>query len=452
MKNKIEAAPAQPSQHNHQQGQLWGKAFDLQRLQDCVLSPERPDPLDLHSRPNEGRLPEYIAVRYGRMLENEFTFFRGSAAAMAFDLGHLPRSQVTVQLCGDVHLLNFGVFASPERQLMFDLNDFDETLSGPFEWDLLRLATSALIAARVDGMSEAQGLQVARHTARAYREQLELFAGMSHQEVWYHHVDSEKALEVVHHVETRLKETFKAARKRTARKAVDKMAVLENGVWQFKNDPPELVLLPEQLQEDLQASFADYLQSLQSERQTLLKKYTLVDAAFKLTGIGSAGRRVYLLLLQGNSSEDVVILQFKQAMASSLEASLGADSHVHHGERIVAGQRLMQANSDLFLGWATLQGHDYYVRQLRDMKGTVDLEGFDLQDLTEYSGLCAYVLARAHARSADASLIAGFLEGAVGFDEGVARFAQQYAAVNQQDMQALLKAEAEGKLKVERGV
>lgn len=428
------------------------KRFGVDALESFQVNRTPQETLDLQQAQNAGRLSEYLPIRYGRMLENPFALYRASAAIMAHDLAHLSNSGVTVQLCGDAHLGNFGLYASPERQLMFDLNDFDETLPGPFEWDLYRLAASCVVAAKHLGFHDSVAQSITRAALQSYQEHIQDFAGQKHLEVWYHHVDADRVLDVLDHARDHMQKSVKKANK-APQQALEKMAVLQEGQWKFKADPPKLQPVQEgELRVSLEHLFNDYLDSLPVDRHFLLGKYHFVDAAYRLTGVSSAGRQVYVALMQGQDARDTLILQLKQAFPSTLESALGKSVHAHHGERVVAGQKLMQATSDIFLGWTTFRNRHYYVRQLRDRKGSIEIEDLSDKDLKEYSELCAYVLARAHARSGDATLISGFMGEDDAFANAVTQFALKYAQVNQRDFDTLLEAEKWGKIQVQRGI
>ncbi|GEM46076.1 DUF2252 domain-containing protein [Deinococcus cellulosilyticus] len=427
--------------------------FDLQALRDFRPDRHNKTALALFQDSDSTRLKKYIPIRYGRMLESAFATFRGGAAVMARDLAHLPRSGVQVQLCGDTHLGNFGLYASPERHMMFDLNDFDETLPGPFEFDLYRLTASCAVAALHLGFAESTARNIVQAALQSYREHTADFAKMGHLEVWYHHIGTTRVMDMLDEARDHMRKSVRKAEDKTSQTAVEKMALWTASGWKFKPDPPKIEPVDNRtLHLSLQHFFSTYLESLPDDRHFLLSKYTFVDAAFRLTGVGSAGRQAYLALMQGQDRKDTLLLQLKQAFPSVLEEALGQSAYSHHGQRVVAGQKLMQANSDIFLGWSTFRNRNFYVRQLRDRKGSIDINDLSAQDLKEYSELCAYVLARAHARSGDAALISGFLMEETAFDEALANFALRYAELNQADHDQLLKAAHAGEIPVEWGI
>ncbi|GGJ32903.1 DUF2252 domain-containing protein [Deinococcus roseus] len=445
-----------PRQERFDQGKQLRDQFDVRPLGRFAPAEKKRDVLHLHQLSDQTRLKRFVPIRYGRMLESPFATFRGGANVMAFDLAVLPTSGVRVQLCGDAHLGNFGLYASPERQMMFDLNDFDETLAGPFEWDLYRLLASCAVAALHLGFAESTAQTMVQSSLRTYRERMQEFAGQGHLEVWYHHISTTKVLEVLDHARDHLRKSVRKAEEKTSQSAVEKMAELKAGKWTFISDPPKLEPVDDrELKGSIERFFREYLDSLPSDRQFLLGKYTFEDAALRLTGVGSAGRQVYVALMQGQDSQDTLLLQLKQAFPSALEMALGGSPYDHHGQRVVTGQKLMQATTDIFLGWSTFKNRHFYVRQLRDRKGSINIEDLSAEDLREYCELCAYVLARAHARSGDAALLAGFLADQQAFDafeDALARFALHYAELNQQDFEALLKAEKAGEIEVVRGI
>jgi uncharacterized protein (DUF2252 family) len=405
------------------------------------------------------------------MLVSPFTFYRGAAAIMAHDLGATPRSGLTVQCCGDAHLSNFGVFASPERRLVFDLNDFDETLPGPWEWDVKRLAVSMLIAARDNGFRAKDQERIVLDTVGRYRTAMASFAGMTNLEVWYAHLDTENVLEEYGSqfkakAVKRTKKELAKARTKDSMKAFSKLTHLVDGQPRIIEDPPLIVPL-EQLSpgEDRDALFErlhellrGYRETLQVDRRVLLEQFQLTDIAGKVVGVGSVGTRAWIALLLGRDSQDPLFLQMKEAEASVLEEFLGPSEFSNHGQRVVVGQRLMQATSDIFLGWvhvdAGLDGksRDFYGRQLKDWKGSAEIEQMTPKALATYGTLCGWTLARAHARSGDRIAIAAYLGNGDSFDRALVKFSQAYAEQNDRDYQALEAAVDSGKIEAQTGL
>ena len=429
--------------------------------------PDRPDPIAILQAQAATREPDLVPVRYGRMLASPLAFFRGAPAVMASDLAGTPTSGITVQACGDAHLVNFGLFGSPERQLVFSLNDFDETLPGPWEWDLLRLAASVAVAARENGCSHKQQHDAARATVRAYREAMLGFAELPTLELWYLHMPSDQVLEVVGRLEAefglkapklapgRLERVFTRARARDNLAALAKLTETDGEGIRLASRPPLLVPVRElwaaedagRVAEGIALALGSYRASLREDRRDLLEQFELVDVARKVVGVGSVGTRCYVALLQGKGHDDVLFLQVKQAEASVLEPHLEPSGYPNHGRRVVTGQRLLQAVLDIFLGWTRgPDGNDYYVRQLWDMKGGIDPAKLTPGGLGVYGGLCGWTLARAHGRGGDEVAIAAYLGKSDAFDQAVATFAVAYADVNDRDHQALAAAVAAGKL------
>ncbi|MGW7098702.1 DUF2252 domain-containing protein [Streptomyces sp. NPDC054838] len=407
---------------------------------------DRTDPLWVLRRQAADRVVELLPIRYGRMAVSPFTFLRGAAAVMAADLAATPNTGLTVQLCGDAHLLNFGVFASPERALLFDLNDFDETLAGPFEWDVKRLAASVAVAARDLGHGDERAWRAARAAVEAYRRGMRQLAEQGELAVWYQRIDPYAVLQALRGKRRgRAEANLARARARTSLQALDKLTVIEDGRRLIIHDPPLLETVDERAIRAVGAIFSQYRVSLPEERRLLLDRYRFVDAARKVVGVGSVGTRCYIVLLTGRDERDPLFLQLKEAVPSVLEAHLPAGGHDHHGHRVVAGQRLMQATGDIFLGWTTgPEGRHYYCRQLRDMKGSAVVETMNPSLLRQYAALCGTALARAHARSGDRIAIAGYLGKADTFDRAVADFALRYADQTVSDHAALTAAVAAG--------
>lgn len=418
-------------------------------------STNRPDPVAVLEGTNRGRLPDLVPIRYGRMLETPFTFLRGAPAVMAHDLGDGQRSGAAAQACGDAHLSNFGFFGTPERNLVFDLNDFDETLPAPWEWDVKRLCTSLVVTARVVGMSEADADEAARIAARTYRTHMWFLATSAFLQVWYDKVDADMlkpALEAAdrHKAAKRLDK----ARHKDSLQALGKLAVQQDGRWIIKDDPPliEHVGGHDFIDNEAERFFAEYRTTLSADRAALFDRYRLVDVARKVVGVGSVGTRCFVALFLGQGGDDPLFLQVKEAVDSVLEPYAGASHYEHAGERVVAGQRYMQASSDLFLGWASFGPHKYYVRQLRDMKTSVDVMSFEPFMLRGYGGLCGWVLARAHARSGEPAVIAGYLGHDESFDEAMVQWAKSYADQTERDHQTLVDAVQSGRIAAITGV
>lgn len=425
---------------------------------------DRPDPIALLLAQDEdqARVPELTPIRYGRMLASPFAFLRGSATVMASDLSRTPITGFTVQASGDAHLLNFGVFGTQERNLVFGMNDFDETLPGPWEWDVKRLAASFVVAGRDGGVGEGKARDAARAAVRSYRERISEYAGYGALEVWYATIDTSSLLEVLSpEVRERAKAIIAKARTRTNLQVLEKTTELIDGDFRIIPSPPLVVrdhrpINGRPVTEVVQAWLDGYRASLAADRRRLIDRYQVVDAVRKVVGVGSVGTRCYVVLLRGNSDRDVLFLQVKEATTSVLEAHTAPGRHDYHGRRVVEGQRLIQPAPDIFLGWGRLtnrQGHvlDYYVRQLRDMKGSVTIEPGNVRagPFVEYAVVCGWALALAHARSGDAATIAGYLGPNDRFDEAVARFATAYADQTERDHAALVAAVRQGRVSAE---
>lgn len=428
---------------------------------------DRRDPLRILEAQSAARVPELVPIRYGRMTESPFRFYRGAAAIMASDLAGSPDSGITAQLCGDAHLLNFRLLASPERELMFDINDFDETLPGPWEWDVKRLSASFVIAARANGFDDAERARVVSGTVRSYREAMTRFAGMSNLDVWYTKVDAAglRALitgQLRKEGRRKLDRALEKARSRDTLQVFDKLTRVVDGHRRIAADPPLLVpiadLLPDAergaLERQFRALIEQYAVTLPSDRRHLLADYHLADVARKVVGVGSVGTRCWIFLLLGRDAGDPLFLQAKEADESVLAEHLGASLYRNQGERVVAGQRLMQATSDIFLGWQRVDGfdgkrRDFYVRQLRDWKGIAMPETMTPAQLEAFGDVCGLTLARAHARSGDRIAIAAYLGGGDAFDRALVTFAEAYADQNERDHRALLDAVRTGRLPAE---
>ncbi|MBI5688090.1 MAG: DUF2252 domain-containing protein [Verrucomicrobia bacterium] len=418
---------------------------------------DRPDPVRLIEQSNLGRLPELIPIRYGRMLVSPFTFFRGAPAIMAADLSRTPATGVRVQACGDCHLLNFGGFATPERRLVFDINDFDETLVAPWEWDVKRLAASFVVAAGVNRFRASEARAAASTCVRAYRRRTAEFAAMRTLDMWYSRIDAEAVEAVIKEADDRMrlrKRIRKNARQGAAGKGFPKLTRGPGGRLVICDNPPLLFHRPgdkgREFEAQLAQALAGYRESLAFERRQLLDRYRLMDAATKVVGVGSVGTFCAVALLMAGPG-DPLFLQVKEARASVLEPYAGESPFASRGERIVSGQRLMQSASDIFLGWTTgAAGRHFYVRQLRDMKLKPQVEVFSPAMLACYAELCGWALARAHARSGQAALISGYLGKSDRFEEAVADFAVAYAEQNERDYRALGEAARSGRIKVIR--
>ncbi|MFZ0322622.1 MAG: DUF2252 domain-containing protein [Actinomycetes bacterium] len=428
------------------------------------------DPVALLLGQAESRVPELVPVRHGRMLVSPFTFYRGAALPMAADLATTPSSGLRVQLCGDAHLANFGAFASPERRLVFDVNDFDETLPGPFEWDVKRLVASLAVAGRDNGFSAKKRRKIALDAAAGYRTAMRGFADQSVMSVWYAHMDVEDEVRKFR-VEMGPKR-FKAATKMLAKahtrdsmQALSKLTHEEDGSRRFNSAPPLIVPIEEvfsdveadAIYKQLHKVVRGYRRTLQSDRRHLLEQFDLVQVARKVVGVGSVGTRAWVLLLEAGDGIEPLLLQGKEAQASVLANYCGRSKYANQGERVVAGQHLMQATSDIFLGWERVTGHDgvardFYVRQLRDWKFSFPVELMIPSGMGLYAGLCAWTLARAHARSGDRVAIAAYLGDSDEFDQAMADFAELYADQNERDYTALSEAVASGRAEAVSGL
>ncbi|HEY6775149.1 MAG TPA: DUF2252 domain-containing protein [Thermoleophilaceae bacterium] len=416
-------------------------------------------------------MPALVPIRYGRMLASPFSFFRGGAAIMASDLASTPYSGLEAQLCGDAHLSNFGVFAAPERRIVFDLNDFDETLPGPFEWDVKRLAASFAVAGRERGFSDAERRRTTLAALREYREAVRRFASMRDLEVWYARFDVEAIFErwrsrVTKKQVKAFERAVAKARHKDSMRALSKLCQRVNGVHRIISSPPLIVPIEEftgaedqrEIDRALQRLVAKYRETLDPDRRVLAARYRYAHAAHKVVGVGSVGAQAWILLLLGRDSDDPLVLQAKEAQRSVLEPFAGRSRYAHQGRRVVEGQRLMQAASDIFLGWVTSDGRgdgrkrDFYVRQLWDGKQSAEVDLMDPAGLARYGQLCGWTLARAHARSGDRVAIASYLGSGSVFDEAVADFAEAYADQTQRDYDALVRDAKAGDLEVKEGV
>ncbi|MEU5339855.1 MULTISPECIES: DUF2252 domain-containing protein [unclassified Streptomyces] len=429
--------------------------------------PKRPDPVEIIEKQSATRVPELVPIRYGRMSEAPFRFYRGAAAIMAADLAETPRSGIRVQCCGDAHMLNFRLLASPERRLMFDINDFDETLPGPWEWDVKRLSASLVIAGRANGFSAKERASVVRAAVESYRERMRSYAGLGNLDVWYTSFDADELAQQFAPVlsagqRDRWEQARERARAHGTLQVFDKLTHVIDGRRQIAPDPPLLVrlqdLLPDaergRLEQEISRLIERYGQTLQTDRRFLLESYRLADIARKVVGVGSVGTRCWIILLLGKDDEDPLFLQAKEADESVLAPYVGGSAFGTQGERVVAGQRLMQATSDIFLGWERVTGidgkrRDFYIRQLRDWKGIAVAENMSPKRMGLFGRLCGATLARAHARSGDRIAIAAYLGGGDVFDRALATFAELYADQNEKDHQALVDAIQAGRVPAE---
>jgi uncharacterized protein (DUF2252 family) len=430
----------------------------------------RPDPLDLLEVQASTRVPELVPIRYGRMVVSPFAYFRGAALPMASDLATTPVSGLTVQACGDAHLSNFGLFGSAERHLVFDVNDFDETLPGPWEWDVKRLAASLEVAARGNGFPGRQRREIVTAVVARYRQAMREFAGLANLEVWYARADADQlraqfASRLKGRQRKQVDQGLATARTHDSMQELAKLTRVVGGRPRIISDPPVLVpveeLIPTEgargrLSQQLRGLIVTYRRTLETDRRYLLEQFEFADMARKVVGVGSVGTRCWIVLMLGLDGSDPLFLQVKEAERSVLSRFAGASSYANQGQRVVAGQRLMQASSDIFLGWqrthADLDGQprDYYVRQLRDWKFSPDIDTMAPGDMRAYGEVCGWTLARAHARSGDRIAIAAYLGSSDVFDRAVAQFAAGYARQNQRDHDALVKAAATGRIKAAR--
>jgi uncharacterized protein (DUF2252 family) len=452
-----------------------GKAAraEVPRSRHAIFEPpqRRADPIKLLERQAKTRVPELVPIRYGRMLVSPFTFYRGGALIMASDLAATPRSGLTVQCCGDAHLSNFGVFASPERRLVFDLNDFDETLPGPWEWDVKRLAVSMLIAARDNDFAVKDQDRIVLDTVESYRTAMANFAAMKNLDVWYAHLEIEAILkEFGSQLKPKgVKKTEKMlakARTKDSMAAFSKLTHVVDGEARIVAEPPLIVPIDDlvhgkerdEMFEGLHDLLTSYRETLEHDRRVLLEEFRMTDFARKVVGVGSVGTRAWIALLLGRDGQDPLLLQMKEAEASVLEEFLGPSEFHNHGERVVNGQRLMQATSDIFLGWLHVEAgidgaeRDFYGRQLKDWKGSAETEQMLPTGMSAYGKLCGWTLARAHARSGDRIAIAAYLGKGPTFDRAILEFSRAYAEQNKSDYNALAAAVKSGKITAETGL
>ena len=433
-------------------------------------APHRPDPVELLEEQAASRVPELVPIRYGRMLVSPFTFYRGAAYLMASDLSVGPRTGLHAQLCGDAHLSNFGAFASPDRRLVFGVNDFDETHPGPFEWDLKRLAASFAVAGRDRGFDTKIRTRINAAVSAGYRAAMHDYAAMRNLDLWYARIDVEQLVtqfraQASAVQKKRMQKNLAKTRTKDSLAAFGKLTELVDGEHRIVSDPPLIVpvgeLAPTGRQEDVEEAFRElirkYRRTLQGDRRRLIERFRFADAARKVVGVGSVGTRAWIVLMIGRNNDDPMFLQAKEAEASVLEPFVGKSEFANHGQRVVEGQRLMQAASDIMLGWLHTTGldgveRDFYIRQLWDWKGSAIVDAMEPDAMGAYAQLCGATLAKAHARSGDAIAIASYLGKSDVYDKALAEFAETYADQNERDYDALKKAAASGRVKAETGL
>ena len=428
---------------------------------------DRPNPIELLQAQDQGRIESLLPIKYGRMLASPFAFLRGSAAVMAYDLVGSPVSGIDVIICGDAHLANFGIFATPERNLVFDINDFDEAYTGPWEWDLKRLAASAFVAGRENGFGTKTCRKLARIVAKSYCQEINKFSRLSVLDVWYHRVHVEALLGVFERASKTSKKSAKKivtkARSHTTERTLQKMTTIVAGQRQFINNPPLVERITELLTDEqkervnevsIEKLWKDYVSSLPKERRVLLSRFQITDVALRVGGVGSVGTRCWVTLIEGDGEQDALILQQKEAGPSVLERYLKKHEYASPAERVVVGQRLMQATPDIFLGWSQSEATDvhYYWRQLKDQKGSFDMRKLDETGMETYLKVCSHCLARAHARTGDSVIISGYLGNGKGFEKAIAEFASVYADQTERDYQTLVDAVNSGEITAVTGI
>lgn len=450
----LSKAPWVGADKNREQNIAWGKLLRQKTAREAHAGWQTPkgrrNPVDILKESNKGREPALIPIRFGRMLQSAFAFFRGAASIMAADLSTTINSNIYVQACGDCHLVNFGGFASPERRMVFDINDFDETLPAPWEWDVKRLAASFVIASMHNGIDKHTAESIARICVASYRNHTSEYAGLNMIDIWYSNISFDDIMQMIK-IPAMRKRVKKRLEKATGRNIVDedfpKLAELKDGKAYIKDNPPLIYhyndLDMKKNRDEIKQGFETYSRALGDDKKLLLKHYRLHDIAAKVVGVGSVGRRCGISLRM-SANNDPLFLQVKEAAASVMEPYAGKSQYKNHGKRVVCGQKLMQAASDLFLGWTAAGGRHYYVRQLRDKKIKPLVETFDYVQMTGYASLCGWALARAHARSGNAAIISGYLGNNDKFDKAVAAFALDYAAQNEKDFDVLLNAVKKG--------
>lgn len=445
-------SPAERRAHGHAQRTMTPRSSH----EMFQKSAYRPAPVETLVQQGEGRLRHLLPIRYGRMLASPFTFFRGSAAVMAWDMSHATHTNLSVQLCGDAHVSNFGHFGSPEGVLMFDLIDFDETIPGPFDWDVKRLATSAVLAGRSNGFSNSACKEIAQSCVARYRRKLAEFSESTTLEIWYSRVTAESLLDFIPRKRKRedVLARIQRTRKRDSHHAVSKLTETTDDELRIVERPPFVLRLPEEeVAAIIHPFFEKYLQSLPDDRAKLLDHFRYVDSAFHVSGVGSVGMRCYIVVLAGRDNNDPLVLQIKEAVSSVLASYMRATPYHNEGERIVQGQRLIQAVSDPFLGWVRhTTGRDHYIRQLFNMKASADLAAMSPALLASYAAVCGEILARAHARSGDPIELTAYLGKNEAFDEAVARFAMRYADQTEADHAELVSAVKSGQIVAETGI
>ena len=472
MEEKVDKQLKQTRFERKNIGKALRQTVPLSSHSQWATAADRPDPVSLLKGQDEGRVKKLIPIKYGRMLFSPFTFFRGSAILMATDLANTPATGIEALLCGDAHLSNFGVFATPERRMVFDVNDFDEAFYGPWEWDLKRLAASAVIAGRDNGFREEACRQLAEETARAYGQAMILFSDMRTMDQWYYHINVDAVLELFEESSKKGRKSaskmVKKASRHTHERTLDKMTKIVNEQRRIITDPPLLVPLHEMdlksllsksdlnrfTQNGIEDTWQEYLDSLPIERGYLLERYEIVDMALRVGGIGSIGTRCFVILLKGGA-DDALLLQLKEAGPSVLEAYVSRKTVFNnHAQRVVTAQHLMQATSDVFLGWCqgSITGVDYYWRQLKDMKGSADIGKMDELGLQTYLGICSHCLARVHARTGDEIKIQGYMGDEQDFIKAIGDFSMTYADQVERDYERLIKAVRVGDIAVETGI
>lgn len=439
-----------------EQGKALRKTVPRSSHAEWSPTTDRADPVDLLTSQDADRIQYLVPIRHGRMAVSPFTFYRGAAKIMAADLADTPVSGLSAQLCGDAHLSNFGSFASPEREQVFDINDFDETLPGPWEWDLKRLATSLVLAGRDNEFDDKDIRAITMKSVEGYRQGMARFATASTLDVWYAHATLQQITDALPKKKDRARMTKSAAKARSkdSLKAMSKLTDQVNGQSQIMSNPPLLFPLrdvpseghPDQLRTDVEQALDGYRKTLSDTRKRLLDRFSLVDIALKVVGVGSVGTRCMIVLLEGKDGTDPLFLQIKEAMNSVLEDQLPKSAYPRHGQRVVEGQRLMQSHGDIFLGWSETDSHQYYWRQFHDMKGSVDVAAMNSRRMGMYAGLCGLMLAHTHARSGDPLAISGYLGSGETFDRAVSEFAFRYADQNQRDFEAFTDAIASGRI------
>lgn len=456
----------QTKEEGYKQGQDLQKELPLEEHAVFQVEDNRPNPVDLLIEQGKSRVQELLPLRYERMSVSAFTFYRGAALIMASDLSHTPTTGLNVQACGDAHISNFGLFSSPERRTVFDINDFDETSIAPWEWDVKRLATSVEICGRDNGFSKKQRKAAVKACVEAYRKSMQKFAEMGHLEVWYAHFDVDTLYAQLSSEFSKAEKIIKKAKGKNSARAIQKLTEKDKGQLRIISDAPVIVPLRDlisrskklsehfdenTLRKFMQAVMMKYRETLPADKKKLIDAYTPVDMAHKVVGVGSVGTRAWIVVLQGADENDALVLQIKEAEESVLERFCGKSQYRQHGHRVIAGQQSMQTVSDMFLGWCRLPDisgvhKDYYVRQLWDGKGSIDLSLLDPTQLTKLAQACGWTLAHAHARTGNRFAIASYLGEDDTFDKAIAKFATAYADQNEKDYQVFIEAWKNGEL------